>query len=372
MKIAMIGQKGMPATYGGVERHVEELGARLVGMGHEVTAYCRKHYTENEGEHRGIRLRVLPSIATKHLDAISHTALAVAHAVRHGFDVIHFHAIGPAGLSFVPRILPRRRPAVVATLHGLDWRRRKWNAFARWCLRRSAWVATHFPHRTIVVSKLMADYFAARGRKTIHIPNGVEAPDPQPIDELARFGVRQGGFILWVGRFVPEKRVEDAIAAFKGFPVHTRLLLAGPFDETDPYVAVLLRQAGRDPRIIFSGGLYGRAKSEALANAAAVVQTSEMEGFPIALLEGMRYGRPVIASDIPEHLEAVDPGGNGFIYPVGNVAALRERIAWVLAHADEAAAAGRLAARDATRYDWDNIARETAAVYEDLRKGGDA
>jgi len=121
MKIAMIGQKGVPATYGGIERHVEELGARFVGMGHDVTAYCRRHYTCDVREHRGMRLRILPSLNTKHLDTLSHTALAVADCMRRRFDIVHFHAIGPAGFSFLPRALCPRRMRVIATIHALDW-----------------------------------------------------------------------------------------------------------------------------------------------------------------------------------------------------------------------------------------------------------
>jgi len=363
MRIAMIGQKGIPATYGGVERHVEELSACLVAMGHEVTAHCRRHYTPQMSEHRGIRLRILPSINTKHLDTISHTALAVADAVRRRFDIIHFHGIGPASLSFIPRIVAGRT-TVVATVHALDWRRRKWGALARWYLRLGAWSAVRFPHRTIVVSRQMVEYFAARGRRVTHIPNGVETPQPAPIHELAKYGLENRKFLLWMGRFVPEKRVQDLIRAFRSLPVDKALLLAGETDESDPYFKSLKAEAGDDERIIFSGGLYGRAKAESLSNAELVMLPSEMEGFPIALLEAMRYGRPVLASDIPEHLEAVQADENGFLFPVRNRSALAERIQWLLQHPDKAAAAARRAEQSASQYDWTIIAEQTAEVYQ--------
>ena len=142
-----------------------------------------------------------------------------------------------------------------------------------------------------------------------------------------------------------------------------KLLLAGEVDEADPYFQSLRSAAGGDPRIIFSGGLYGRAKAEALSNAALVALTSDLEGFPIALLEGMRYGRPVLASDIPENLEAVWPPVNGFTFRTGDPASLQERMAWVLSHPAEAAAAGRRAEQDSRRYDWDVIAGQVESVY---------
>jgi glycosyltransferase involved in cell wall biosynthesis len=359
----MLGLKGIPATFGGVERHVEELSARLAGRGHEVTVYCRRNYTPGGSLHRGVRLRILPSIPTKHLDAFSHTALAAADIAARPFDVVHFHSAGPALLSFLPRIASRRPCAVVATVHAMDWRRRKWGPLARWCLRRGAWAAVTFPQRTIVVSRRMQDYFARRGKRVVHIPNGVEAPCPAPLAELRGQGIEKDRYVLWMGRFVPEKRVEDLIAAFRPLGGETKLLLAGEVDEADPYFQSLRAAAGGDPRIIFPGGLYGRAKAEALTNAALVALTSDLEGFPIALLEGMRYGRPVLASDIPENLEALWPQVNGYAFRTGDPASLHERMAWILAHPAEAASAARRAEQDSQQYDWDVIAGQVESVY---------
>ena len=365
MKIAMIGQKGLPATYGGVERHVEELSARLVERGHAVTAYCRRHYTPPGAVvHRGVQLKILPTINTKHLDAISGTALAVAHAALKKFDIVHFHAIGPSLLSFAPRCVPFRSAAVVATVHSLDWRRRKWGAVARWCLRRAESASVRFPQRTIVVSKQLQEYFRQRGKSVIHIPNGVASPNPKPLQILRQFGVDDNPFILWLGRFVPEKRVEDLIAAFRQIPGPYRLLLGGEIDEQDPYVRRLVAAAGGDDRVLFPGGLYGDAKCEALANAALVVLPSELEGFPIALLEAMRYARPVLVSDIPEHLETVTPDVNGFSFPLGDVKSLADRSQWILAHAGASASAGGRAEETARQYDWRPITQQTEQVYE--------
>jgi len=363
----MIGQRGIPATYGGVERHVEELAVRLTERGHDVTAYCRHHYTPpGLSEHRGVRLHRLPSVATKHLDAITHTALAAADASSRRFDVIHFHAIGPALLSFLPRIFPFRRHRVVVTVHALDYLRRKWGRSARWWLRRGEWAATHFAHRTIVVSKVLEEHFRRVGRSVIHIPNGVPPPEPAPPEALRAMNLEPGQYLLWLGRFVPEKRVEDLIRAFSRMPGDWKLALGGEADARDPYVAELKRLTAGDARITFTGGLYGPPKAAALSHAALVVSPSELEGFPIVVLEAMRYARPIIVSDIPEHREAIIPDVSGFTFPLGDVDALAERIAWVLGHPAEAAAVGRRAAEAAEAYDWDRIADRTESLYAEL------
>jgi len=362
MKIAMIGQKGAPATYGGVERHVEELSRRLAARGHEVTIYCRRHYTRAGSALPGVTLRILPSIHTTRLDAISHTALALADALRRDFDLIHFHAIGPSLLSFLPRALRGRRMAVVATVHALDWQRRKWGPFARWWLRRGEWAAVTFPHRTIVVSRLMEGHFRARGRRVVYIPNGAPEPLSAPLSELARYGIAEPGFILWMGRFVPEKRLEDLVGAFRQLPVKRQLVLAGEMEDS-PYCRRLRELARGEERILFPGGLYGPAKNAALSHAGAFVLPSEMEGFPIALMEAMRYGLPVLASDIPENLEALTPGVSGFAFESGDAESLRGQLEWILSHPVEAQAVGACAREEAARYDWGKIAQETERVY---------
>ena len=90
MKVAFIGQKGMPAVGGGVERYVEDLSIRLAEAGNEVTVYTRAYYTPAAlREYSGVKLVSLPSIYTKHLDAITHSffkccsKLTVYHNVWH-------------------------------------------------------------------------------------------------------------------------------------------------------------------------------------------------------------------------------------------------------------------------------------------------
>src|SRR3954452_18581634 len=173
----MLGCRGLPATYGGIERHVEEIGARLVQRGNEGTVYCRPHYSEakSESEYRGMRLIVLPGIASNRLDALSHTAVAAAHASRQDFDVVHYHAVGPGLLRPLSRVAGRS--AVALTVHGLDFAREKWGAMARVALQASARVSAYVPDCTIVVAESLRDYYRAKyGVETRYVPNGVSPP----------------------------------------------------------------------------------------------------------------------------------------------------------------------------------------------------
>ena len=133
MKIAMLGTKGIPATWGGLGRHVEELATRMAAQGHDVTVYCRPRYTTTiEETYRGVHLKKLPTVPTKNLDAIVHTFLATMHLMLEDYDIVHYHAIGPSTMSILARMAAKN---TVVTVHGLDWQREKWSNNAKLYLK---------------------------------------------------------------------------------------------------------------------------------------------------------------------------------------------------------------------------------------------
>src|SRR6185437_16244128 len=100
MKVAFIGLRGVPATYSGVEVAVEEIGARLVTRGHDVTVFCMAD-GDNGGRrtYRGLHLRYIPCIRSKHAQMITYSVLATVASLATKFDIVHFQALGPATLS---------------------------------------------------------------------------------------------------------------------------------------------------------------------------------------------------------------------------------------------------------------------------------
>ena len=87
MRLAILGTRGIPASYGGFETFAEHLSTRLVARGHEVTVYCRSHYTSpRQLEFQGVRLQVLPTIHHKYLDTVVHTFLSALHAAPQRYD----------------------------------------------------------------------------------------------------------------------------------------------------------------------------------------------------------------------------------------------------------------------------------------------
>jgi glycosyltransferase involved in cell wall biosynthesis len=367
LKIAMIGLRGIPATHGGVERAVEELSAHLVARGHEITVYARSAYAEREvTRHRGVQIRRLPQINTKHLEAASHTMLALSHAMAaRRYDVIHLHATGPGAMSVLPRAfgIP-----VVVTIQGLDWRREKWGRSATAVLRVASRLAVNGPDRAIVVSRELERYYRDELRtRTTYIPNGV-APDPTPGAPAADLDLQPGSYFLYLGRLVPEKHVHTLIRAFELVEGDVSLVIAGPGTHSPEYVAELHRLADRDLRIRLVGARYGSEKAWLMQNALAFVQPSSIEGLPIALLEALSRGRFPIVSEIPENLEPVtiDEAPSGETFPVGDVAALARAMDSARRRDDREEVGVRLARFVDQQYDWRSIAEQTELVYREV------
>jgi glycosyltransferase involved in cell wall biosynthesis len=353
----MIGQKGMPARHGGVERHVEELGARLVERGHEVVVFTRPNYSDPEiRNHRGMQLVSLPTIGTKHLDAIVHSTLCSAAVWGGHYDIVHYHAIGPCIASPLARIRGRR---VVATIHGQDWRRGKWSPLASSILRLAERAALTVPHATIAVSESLTRDYLARGRGVTYIPNGVTIDAGDDVGVLDELGVRDGEYILFAGRLVPEKGAHYLVQAHERAGVGLPLVIAGGSSLSDEYTDRLKRQAST---AVFAGYRYGPELAALFRHAALFVLPSDLEGLPIVLLEALAYGTPVLASDIPPNVEVL--GEQGRYFSAGDVQSLSEALAEACGDiACLRSAACELREIALAEYDWDHVAAQTEQLY---------
>ncbi len=366
MRIAMVGQRGVPATHGGVERYVEELGARLVARGHEVTVYVRRNYAaERPTTHRGIRLAYLPTIGTKHLDAIVHTALCLWASRGKRYDVIHFQGIGPGLL--VPLAKVSSSAVIVLTVHGLDQERGKWGWFARRALSIGCWVSAHLPDATIANARWLVAYYATRYRKTLrYVPNGVVATMARIPGSFSRdLKLDPGRYLLFVARFVPEKGVETLLYAFSGLKTDFKLVVVGDSTYSNAYVRRVRRLAERDRRVVLTGFVYGDELAELFSNTALFLTASFVEGMPLTLLTAVGYGVPVIATNIPAHAEALGRSEVGhLLVAAGDRLALARAIEDTLGDLDGARqAARRNRERILEHYNWDDAAALTEQVY---------
>jgi glycosyltransferase involved in cell wall biosynthesis len=366
MRIAFIGQKGIPSKFGGVEKHVEDLSRRLAGGGHEVIVYTRPNYTDPAmREYQGVKLISLPSIGTKHLDAITHTFRAILDVAFREVDLIHFHSIGPSSLIWLAKLLKPNTP-VIATFHAQCYYHQKWGYFARAYLKFSELVCCKLADRTVAVSKTLQRYaFERYGESIEYVPNGVEFFSVAGSDRLAGWGLEVDGYIVAVSRLVRHKGLHYLIQAYKDLSTEKKLVIIGDGAHTDQYVQELKELAKDDDRIIFTGNQTGEEMIQLFANAYLFVQPSESEGLSIALLEAMAFGRAVLISDIPENREAA--GEYGLNFKNKSIINLRERLLELISNPLLVAENGRNnRERVRTHYNWNEITSEIEQLYQQV------
>jgi len=371
MKIAMIGQKGIPARAGGIERHVEELSAELAARGHEVLVFCRSWYVWPIRNHRGVRCVKALTISTKHLDAIVHTFFSIIKAAHQKVDVFHIHGVGPSILCWLPKLL-RPSASVIVTFHSIDRHNEKWGWFARQMLSLGERMAVTFPDATIAVSKTLEAYCRmSHGINAKYIPNGAQIPQEDADSTIvSAFGLEPGKYLMMCSRLIRLKAAHTLIDAWKQLrkerPDITsdfKLAIVGGSARTDDYVRSLCDMARTDDSIVMTGTQTGSTLHALFLNSYACVHPSEVEGLPIAVLEGMSYGKCVLGSDIPGNMELLEQ--HGLTFTRGNVEDLKTKMVYMLEHPNEIRSIGKLSrAHIAKNYDWKDIAETTEYLYE--------
>ena len=358
-----LGLRGFPNVQGGVETHAEHLCPLLQEMGCQVEVIVRSPYMPAAKgiEWCGVRFVRVWAPKSKGLEAIIHTFLGVLVAGVRRPDILHIQAVGPALMTPLARLLGLR---VVVTHHGPDYDRQKWGRFAKTMLRLGERFGMRWSQGRIVISEVIRGLVREKyGCDSTLIPNGVTLPNlPETREALDAFGLEPGRYVVLISRLVPEKRHLDLIEAFHQARLPGwKLAIVGASDHPDAYVRSVLDAAERTPGVVCTGFQGGARLAELFGHAGMFVLPSSHEGLPIALLEALSYGLPVVASDIPANLEVGLPPEHYF--PLGDVAALAQGLVSFseMPLTNEV----RVSRRNwvVERYDWRRIARQTVDVY---------
>lgn len=368
MKIVFIGQKGMPSEFGGIETHAEKLATQLVELGFDVSAYTRPWFTDkNKTEYKGVKLISIPTIKTKHLDAILHTFLASIHASFSKQDIIHYHGVGPALLAWVPKVL-FSKAKVVVTFHCIDRLHQKWGRFAQFMLKLGESAANKFADKTIAVSQGLKKYCKDEyNNEAVYIPNGINLPQTSEPEIIKNeFGLEKNEYILMVSRLVRHKGAQYLIKAYNELNTDKKLVIVGGSSFTDDYVKELHELAKDNPNIIFTGFQSGKILDELFTNAYIFVHPSEAEGLPICVLEALSYGKCGLVSDIPENIEAISEFGYSFKNK--DYKDLAELIKYLL---DKPALVTKIGKQSQKyvleNYNWKDIVKNTGNLYKSLK-----
>lgn len=344
----------------------------MAALGHSVTCFNRggHHVSGKEFDngkvkrYKGVRLITVPTLDKKGLAAMTSSFFAALQTALGKYDVVHFHAEGPCAMIWLPKLLGKR---CVVTIHGLDWQREKWkNGFGSKYIHLGEKMAVKYADEIIVLSKGVQEYFQKTyGRKTLFIPNGVNRPVLRKADLIKnKFGIDKDGYLLFLGRIVPEKGIRYLLQAYKQLHTDKKLVIAGGSSDTDDFMKEIQALAAGDDRIIFTGFVAGQALEELYSNAYLYLLPSDLEGMPLSLLEAMSYDNCCVVSDIAECAEVVED--KAVTFQKSNVQDLKEKLQRLC---DDPVTVQKYKNEAAdficSKYNWDEITRKTLAVYED-------
>ncbi len=363
LRVAFIGGRGVVSKYSGIETCYEETGKRLTELGHKVTVYCRSYFTPPNTSLSGMRIVRLPTIRTKHLETWVHTLLSTIHAAFSDCEIVHYHALGPALFSFLPRCAGKK---TVVTIQGLDWQRKKWGWMASKFLSLGEQAAIRFPNSTIVVSKTLHQRYETQYHaQTSYVPNGTSLRVRNGQSHLKGWGLEPGRYILFLGRLSPEKNCHLLIQAYEELHPLMKLVLAGGSTYADCYASKLKDHASK--QILFLDWLSGEQLNEIITHACIFVLPSDLEGLSLSLLDAMGAGVCVLASDIAENRELVD--GAGYTFKKNNLLDLESKLQSLIADSSlRENAAIKAKERVLKNYLWPEITKQIEGIYLDVAR----
>lgn len=359
MRIAILGTRGIPASYGGFETFAEHLSTRLVARGHEVTVYCRAHYVSpRQLEYHGVRLKVLPTVRHKYFDTVVHAFISAVHAVPGRYDAALI--CNAANAPFSP-ILRFTGTPVAINVDGLEHKRKKWGWLGRRYYRFAEYLSTLLPNEMVTDAQVIQDYYLAQhNASSTMIAYGSEVERRPDRDTVRKWRVEPNRYVLYVSRLEPENNAHLVIEAFKKVRSAYRLLIVGDAPYAEQYISDLRARARGDKRIIFTGFVFGQDYRALQQNAYCYVHATEVGGTHPALLEAMGYGNCVLTLATPENIEVVGEAG----IPYADEFDLSEKLQRVLRDGSLVQAyRNRAQLRIQNYYDWDRVVDQYESLF---------
>jgi len=363
-RIAFLGSRGVPARYSGFEVVVEQLGCRLASRGYAVTVYNRfPRFHAPSKIYQGMRVLALPTIPTKSLDTITHTALSAVHALFCGYDLVYLCGVGNAPIGGFLRLCGMK---VIINVDGADFRRAKWGSLGRIWLRFSERWATRMSDRIIADNReIVMRYEREYGSSPLYISYGANIRvNTVNAGELARRGLTPGGYLLFVSRLSPENQADLLLRAFARYRGPLKLVICGAANYEHSHFRQLQKLA--DERVIFTGARYGDDYVELSQNALFFVMPADIEATRLVLLDQMGMGAAILYKDCAATREVLGAAAESFGSENAEES-LAEKITLLAENPARCAELGRLAlARARECFNWNLVADQYEHLFEEM------
>ncbi len=297
MKIAIIGIRGIPFTYSGFEVFAEELAVGMAKKNHVLTVYCRKNYFDKKlYKYKKVNLVYLPTLKIKYFETIIHSFFSTIHACLFcRYDAIYYLGVSNSILTFIPRLFGIK---TLINIDGLDWKREKWNYIGRIFLRFSEYITSFSPNLTITDSSYVRDYYKKQYGKSIeYLPYGFLTLHDRKKSLFNKFNLNKNEYFIWVGRFVPDNKLEEIILAFKEIKSNYKLLIVGDDLYESRYKRYISNLINKNPKIILTGFISHKECVNLMKDSFAYIETKRSGGTHPSLIDAMGSGCLVVSNN---------------------------------------------------------------------------
>lgn len=370
LRIAIVGSRGYPSTYGGFETLVRRLAPFLQARGHSVTVYGRQAPSGGgrSQDINGVRVVHPPGIDSKSLSTLSFGATAALHVAWERPDVA---LVLNVANGFVLPILRARKVPIAVNVDGIEWQRAKWGLVARRMFQTGAALTARYADRLIADAREIAlvwtDLFNV---EPVFIPYGADIVDNPSGDRLGAYGLKARRYALVVARLVPENNVDLFLDALERAEPRIPAVVVGAANYSTP-LTTRLRKLDREGQVSWLGHLDDQSLLEQLwTNAGVYFHGHSVGGTNPALLQALGCGAPTIAVSTKYNREVL--GREEQLIPP-DADLLASALSGVLGDADIQA---RLSAHGksvvAARYRWDDVCESYESALKTLAARGSA
>lgn len=298
-KIAIVGLKGFPNDFpgtSGVETYVQK---QIPGLIKNCTVICYvRTWAKSKSmfQHKNFVVVTIPSVDTQVLDTLTYSFLATIHASFSNAEIVWYHTFGAAFFAWIPKLLGKQ---IYITIHALDWKRKKWGITGKTFLFFTEKISLMISDKIFVVSNTLYSNYLPVYKSKLHLdilPTTPASTTPPNIIS-SKYHIKKNRYILYLGRLVPEKRVEWLIKAYGLLETHAHsLVIAGGSSHTDAYARYIASLAQKCSGIL-TGYVFGKEKEELLDNCSLFVLPSELEGYPTSVVEALEHNKPCLLPD---------------------------------------------------------------------------
>ena len=367
LRLAAFGFRNFPPNNGsaGEDKFAYELYPRLANLGVNVRVFSRTYDRKQAGAKSQVgKVKTLSVWTFKRsgFDTLFHSMFCTMYVISNDLaDVVHIHNGGNSIWAFLLRLFGKR---VFITQDGIDWERDKWPWYAKIFLKTSSLLTAYLPNRVIFDNIYVQQKFEQRYKKyfdMIEYGSNVNHSynESQILNKLL---LRSRDYILFVGRFIPDKGIHYLIDAFKRIKTDKKLVLVGGSPNDHSFEDQLKSLAEIDERITFPGYVYGGDVNKLIKEAYLYVQPSDVEGLSPVILQVMGLGTPLLCSDIDENKYIVQE--DTLLFRKSEIDSLQEKLNYAIENPQIIARnADKGQSRIQRVYDWEKVAEKYLQLF---------